>query len=115
MEIRSGGRTGDPEVRSGGGGLLRSSSGGGLIRATPCVFFHTTGRRRLGEGGSNQARSPPGRGASSNRPRFAQQFTVSKEVLHIPSLLLPESHTVRISKAFLISQRSSSVNFLTTQ
>ena len=109
MEIRSGGRRGDPEVRSGGGGLFR---------ATPCVFFHTTGRSRLGvgEGGSNQARGPPGKGASSNRPRLAQQFTVSKEVLHIPfPWLLPESHRVRISKAFLISQRSSSVNFLPTQ
>lgn len=28
MEIRSGGRTGDPEVRSGGGGLLRAAAVG---------------------------------------------------------------------------------------
>ena len=39
---------------------------------------------------------------------FAQQFIISKEVLHVPShQLSPESHRVRASKASLKLQRSS--------
>lgn len=105
MEIRSGG----PEVCRGGVGL---------VRATPCVFFqrHRKTQPGGGRGWQQAGQRRSRRGASSNHPRFAQQCTVSKEVLHIPSLWLsPESHRVRISKAFQKSQRSSSVNFLATR
>lgn len=72
MEIRSGGRTGDPEVRSGGGGFLRAAAvgegssapqqwGRAPPRHTLCVLPHHRKTQAGGGGGWQQPGQKPSR------------------------------------------------------